>query len=315
MLVAERELGLYSYQKRMRYLLDRQMFRWLAIIISFVTSNGAWAAPEPSANDSAKRQFAQLERTLDGGRLGVFAWDTGSGAQVGYRENERFHFQSTFKTFLAAMVLKQTSEKPGLLRQRVHYSQSDIVFHSPVTEKHVHDGMTVSELLSAMLTQSDNTATNLLMKRVGGPATVTAFVRSLGNHEFRLESWEPNLSSTPGDLRDTSTPTAIGRTLERVVLGDALSASQRKLLRKGLVGNMVAPACIRAGVPADWKVGDRSGGGEYGVRNDIAVLWPPQKAPIILAIFTTRSTKDAPPKDDVIAAATRIVVNWAAAQH
>ncbi len=294
----------------------RNLSRWtislVAMVVAFVAAYPLWAANSNDNNDTGPvhQQLATLEQALNG-RLGVFALDTGNGAQVSYRAKERFPVASTFKALLAASILDQCAKNPKLMRQRVRYTRRDIVFHSPVTETHINEGMTVSEILDAVLKYSDNTGTNLLMKIAGGPAGVTTFVRSIGNHEFRLDSWEPNLNTAPNDLRDTSTPEAMGRSLQRVVLGDFLKGSHLKQLRDGLVGNTVAPNCIRAGVPSDWKVGDRSGGGAYGCRNDIAVLWPPHRAPIILAIYTTQRTKDAAPRDEVIAAATRIIVDWA----
>ena len=283
--------------------------------VTFVAAYPLWGANSNDKNDadSVHQQLEKLEQTLNG-RLGVFALDTGNGAQINYRAKEQFPVCSTFKVLLAAAILDKCAKNPALMQQPVRYTQKDIVFHSPVTERHVHDGMTVSELLDAALKYSDNTATNLLMKIAGGPAAVTTFARSIGNHEFRLDSWEPNLNTAPNDLRDTSTPEAMGRTLQQIVLGDVLKGSHLKKLREGLLGNTVAPNCIRAGVPSGWKVGDRSGGGTYGSRNDIAVLWPPHRAPIILAIYTTQRKKEAPPRDDVIASASRIIVNWAGKQ-
>nr|WP_246486860.1 serine hydrolase [Kribbella qitaiheensis] len=65
---------------------------------------------------------------------------------------------------------------------------------------------------------------------------------------------------------------------------------------------------MRAGVPKSWKVGDRTGGAGYGTRNDIAVVWPPGRAPIVLAIMSSRSTVDAKYDDALIAAAAELVV-------
>ena len=293
----------------MSHSLKHRTFLWAAAATFFVIAAcTSWAAGGSDAT-SAQPQFAQLERELNG-RLGVFALDTSNGAQLSYRANERFPVCSTFKAFLAAAILKQSTETAGLMHERIRYTQSDLVAHSPVTEKHVANGMTVAELLAAMLKYSDNTATNLLMKKLGGPAAVTQFVQSIGNRQFRLDNWEPNLNTVPGDLRDTSTPEAMGRGLQQLVLADVLKDPQRKHLKNGLLSNSVADQCIRAGVPAGWKVADRSGGGLYGTRNDIAILYPPNRAPIILAIFTTQHAKEAAGRDDVIASATRLVVGW-----
>lgn len=258
----------------------------------------------------AEGKLAELETELNG-RLGLFAWDTADGTRLRYRANERFPVCSTFKVLLASAILERSSRVVGLLQQRVKYSQRDLVAYSPVTEKHLGDGMSVAELCAAALQYSDNTAANLLMKIVGGPAGVTAFARSIGDGEFRLDRWETELNTAiPGDPRDTSTPEAMGGSLQRLVLGDALAPDQREQLRVWLCGNTTGAARIKAGIPADWKIGDKTGSGHYGSANDVAVLWPPQRAPVIVAIYTTQHDQGAKARNDVIAAAARIVVDW-----
>jgi beta-lactamase class A len=162
-----------------------------------------------------------------------------------------------------------------------------------ITSKHLADGMTVAELCEATLQYSDNPAANLLMKQIGGPAAVTAYARSIGDTEFRLERWETELNSAiPGDARDTTTPSAMARSLHKLVLGDALPAAQRKQLKDWMLGNTTGATRIRAGVPAAWPVADKTGAGDYGTVNDIAVIWPPGKAPIVLAVYLTQPGKD-----------------------
>jgi beta-lactamase class A len=155
---------------------------------------------------------------------------------------------------------------------------------------------------------SDNTAANLLMRQVGGPAGVTAFARSLGDDTFRLERWEPDLNSAiPGDPRDTTTPLAMMRTLRKLALGDALTPPARKLLVGWMLSSTTGAEKIRAGVPHDWKVADKTGSGSHGTTNTIAVMWPPAKerAPIVIAVYFTQSPKL---RNDVVAAAARAVV-------
>jgi beta-lactamase class A len=276
-----------------------------AASLPFVLAHSAWAAQE---RVSPKARLAALEKSF-GGRIGIFALDTATGARIEYRAQERFAFCSTFKLLLASDILKRSEREKGLLQRHVHYTQGDLVTYSPITEKHVEDGMTVAELCAAALQYSDNTAANQLLKIAGGPAAVTAFARSIGDHEFRLDRWETALNTAiPGDLRDTSTPEAMGRDLRRLVLGDALARQQREQLRDWMLGNTTGAARIRAGVPAEWKVADKTGTGDYGTANDIAVLWPPHRAPIVVAIYTTQHEKTAKASSGVIASAARIVV-------
>ena len=257
---------------------------------------------------SAEAMFAKLEGASDG-RLGVSALNTANGAQIRYRADERFPFCSTFKVILVAAILARSTGIPGLMQQRVTYAQSDLAHYSPTTAKHVADGMTVAELCGAAIQYSDNTSANLLMKILGGPSSVTSFARSIGNDSFRLDRWETELNSAvPGDPHDTSTPDAMARSLQSLVLGGTLPVAQRKQLEGWLRGNTTGANRIRAGIPVDWQAGDKTGSGDYGTANDIAVLWPPAREPIVLAVFHTQRKKDAKSRDDVIAAATRIVV-------
>jgi beta-lactamase class A len=238
-----------------------------------------------------------------GGRLGVAAFDTGRHIQLSYRGNERFPMCSTFKVLAASSIL---AREPALLAKRIRYTTADLVPYAPVTEKHLADGMTNAELCAAAVQLSDNTAANLLMQQVGGPAGVTAFARSLGDDVFRLERWEPELNSAiPGDVRDTTTPVAMMRTLQKLTLGDALAPAPRKLLVDWMLSSPTGAARIRAGVPADWKVADKTGSGSHGSTNTIAVLFPPARAPVVIAVYFTQSPKQ---RNDVVASAARAVV-------
>lgn len=281
-----------------------------AAALPFTTWSGAVRAERQAA---AREQLQQLEAEFKG-RLGVFALDAGSGEHLGHRADERFPFCSTFKMMLAAAVLGRSVREPQLLRQRLAYSKRDLVSHSPITEKHTGAGMTVAALCEATVQVSDNTAANVLMKRIGGPAAVTAFARSIGDQTFRLDRWETELNTAvPGDPRDTTTPEAMTRSLQALALGDALPALQRSQLQEWLQGSTTGAQRIRAGVPADWRVGDKTGTGDHGTANDIAVLWPPHRAPVLLTVYTTQPAQDAKPRNDVIAAAARIAAGWAVA--
>lgn len=233
--------------------------------------------------------LARLEKD-SGGRLGVAAFNTADGRQLLHRADERFPLCSTFKMMLAAAVL---ARDPSLLEKRIRYEKSDLVPHSPVTGKRVAEGMTVEALCEATLQYSDNTAANLLMKQIGGPGAVTAYARSIGDSEFRLDRWETELNSAiPGDLRDTTTPQAMAKSLQKLVMGEALPLHCRRQLKDWMIGNTTGATRIRAGVPAGWIVADKTGAGDYGTVNDIAVIWPPGRPPILLAVYLTLPGKD-----------------------
>jgi beta-lactamase class A len=249
-------------------------------------------------------QLAELEKEF-GGRLGVAALNTADGRQLLHRADERFPFCSTFKMMLSAAVL---SREPALLKKRISYDKSDLVSYSPVTSKRVGSGMTVAELCEATLQISDNAAANLLMKQIGGPAAVTAFARSIGDTEFRQERWETELNTAlPGDPRDTTTPLAMAKSLQKLVLGDALPPAARKQLKDWMLGNTTGATRIRAGVPVGWPVADKTGSGDYGTVNDIAVIWPPGKAAIVLAVYTTQPNKDDKTRPEIHGDVARIV--------
>jgi beta-lactamase class A len=290
---------------------NRRRLLLAAVSMPIAVIGTSWAS-QGNTTVLAQAQFTKLEQLLSG-RLGVFALNTANGTQLSYHADEYFPMCSTFKIILASAILKRSTQIDGLMYQRIKYQQSDLVTYSPITKQHIEDGMTVTALCAAAIQYSDNTASNLLMKILGGPEAVTTFARSIGDRQFRLDRWETALnSSIPGDRRDTSTPNAMASSLQRLAFGDALEPRLQLQLRVWLQGNTTGATRIRAGVPADWEVGDKTGTGDYGTANDIGLLWPPRRAPIVVAIYTTQPEKDAKARNDVIASAARIVVDWLA---
>ncbi|MFI1186149.1 class A beta-lactamase [Streptomyces californicus] len=277
------------------------------------TSAGPVAgASAPAADASAAKPytaaFEKLERTFDA-RLGVYAVDTGTGREVVHNDRARFAYASTFKALQAGVVLSTYSL--DRLDQRITYTRKDLVANSPVTEKHVDTGMTLKELCDASVRYSDNTAANLLFDHVGGPRGLDASLEKLGDDVTRMDREEPELSRwVPGEKRDTSTPRALAGDLRAFVLGRALPAPERAQLTTWLRTNTTGDAVIRAGVPENWVVGDKTGTGSYyGARNDIAVVWPPDSAPLVIAVLSNRATKDAVPSDELIAEAASVVAD------
>jgi beta-lactamase class A len=260
----------------------------------------------PSTAAAAGAALARLEQQ-HGARLGVYAVDTGSGRVVEHRADERFAYASTLKAIAVGVVLQQAS--PADLDRVVRYTAADLVAHSPVTERHVGSGLTLREVCEAALQVSDNTAMNLLLREVGGPAGLDAALTELGDEVTEVSRVEPELNAArPGDTRDTSTPRALATHLQALALGTALPPEDRELLVGWLRGNTTGDTLVRAGVPAGWVVGDKTGSGGHGTRNDIAVVWPPRRAPLVVAILSTRDTQGAEADDALIASATRIVV-------
>ncbi|MFE5482196.1 class A beta-lactamase [Streptomyces sp. NPDC056527] len=266
--------------------------------------------PRASAGGAAampvNARLRELERRYDA-RLGVYAIDTGSGREVAYNDGARFAYASTFKALAAGAVLRTYTS--GGMGRKVTYSRGDLVDHSPVTEKHVGTGMTLNELCEAAVRHGDNTAVNLLLDRLGGPKRLDAMLDEWGDRITRVERREPQLNEwAPGATRDTSTPKALAQDLRALVLGDVLGPDERARLTTWLRTSTTGTELIRAGMPKGWVVGDKSGAGStYGTRNDIAVAWPPGRAPVVLAVLSNRPTQEARYDNKLIADAAAVV--------
>lgn len=280
----------------------RTMLMMMATLPILLGSTALYAG-----TSSVQQKLEALEKST-GGRLGVALINTADDSQIVYRADERFAMCSTSKVMAAAAVLKQSESDKTLLNQRVEIKKSDLINYNPIAEKHVNGTMTLAELSAAALQYSDNTAMNKLIAHLGGPEKVTAFARSLGDETFRLDRTEPTLNTAiPGDPRDTTTPLAMAQTLRNLTLGKALAETQRAQLVTWLKGNTTGSASIQAGLPTSWVVGDKTGSGDYGTTNDIAVIWPEDHAPLILVTYFTQPDQKAESRRDVLAAAAKIV--------
>ncbi|WP_431278865.1 class A beta-lactamase [Leifsonia poae] len=274
---------------------------------AMVAPSSAAAASSGSLQSSTTRDFAALERS-HGARLGVTAIDTGSGRTVGYRSGDRFPFASSNKTFIAAAILQRSSATD--LDVVVHFTKADLLSYAPITSRFVDTGMTVRELLDAMLRFSDNTAANLLVARLGGPSAVEQWLRGIGDRTTKVDRIEPELNEAlPGDPRDTTTPAQFATDIRKVLLGSSLETADRTILRNTMLDNTTGDDTIRAGADAAWPVADKTGTGEYGVRADIAVLYPANRAPIVVVTMSRKDAPDATPDNALLAAATEIAVS------
>ncbi|MFI0186758.1 class A beta-lactamase [Streptomyces sp. NPDC017082] len=271
----------------------------------------ARSAPAASAAPDARSRAGQaglagLERRY-GARLGVYARNVRTGRTVTHRAGEPFAMCSTFKAFAAAAVLRDHASRAPLDRV-VHYPPHDLLPNSPRTAEQVATGMTVADLCAAAIQYSDNAAGNLLLREIGGPAGLTRFYRSLGDEVSRLDRWEPELNTAvPGDPRDTTTAAAAAASLERVALGRALADADRERLVGWLKGNTTSAERFRTGLPAGWVVADKTGTGDYASAHDIGVAWTTRGTPLVLAVLSGKSTRDAPVDQALIADAAAIV--------
>jgi beta-lactamase class A len=294
----------------------RQVLTALSALPVLVATTQAGSVTAVRMTSGISRSMAALE-ARSGGRLGVAVLDTATGKTFGHRADERFPMCSTFKTLVAGLVLKRVDLGQERLDRRISYGKDVLVVNSPATEKHVEDGMTVGELCEATITQSDNAAANLLLDTFGGPPALTAFVRGLGDKVTRIDGYEAGINDVkPGETHDTTSPNAMLATLRTLTLGSALSPASRQRLVAWLVASRTGGKRLRAGLPAGWKVGDKTGSwgdDKKGTTNDIAVIWPTTPArlgrpPLLITAYLVDATLDSDGRNAVIAEVARLVV-------
>jgi len=232
-----------------------------------------------------------------GGRMGVHILDSQSGKRIGYDDNARYSMASTFKLTLAAALLWQVDHGAFPLTHELAIDQKDLLPHSPVLEPQIKAGassMSVRDLCRAAVTFSDNAAANVLLNGIGGPAALTTFARSIGDEVSRFDRTEPDLNSnSPGDERDTTSPRAMVDAMLRFFTQDVLALGSRALLIDWTSASRTGLTRVRAGLPRSWQSGDKTGTGENGAFNDLVITWPPERRPILIAVYMSESTRDA----------------------
>ena len=263
------------------------------------------ALADASALPNALRDIEATAR----GRLGVHIIDTETGRELGWRSDERFLMLSSFKLIASALVLARADRGEDSLERRIRYLQQDLVRWSPVTEKYVGgDGLSLAQLCEATMTTSDNTAANLILASYGGPAALTAFARQLGDTVTRHDRTEPELNVRPasGEALDTTSPRAMANTVRKLLLGDALQPSSRNRLMQWLLANTTGGKRLRAGVPASWSVGEKTGTAGNDA-NDIGIAFPPMRAPLIVTAYLAESATDSSTRDSALASVGRLL--------
>ncbi|MDX2233727.1 MAG: class A beta-lactamase [Hyphomonadaceae bacterium] len=272
--------------------------------------------------DAAADALAALEARAEG-RLGVCMRDARTGETAGWRADERFALCSTFKLPLAGLTLAAIDRGALSFDARVPIADADMVPHAPVTGPARAQGfMTVGALAHAAQAHSDNVAANLLLARLGGPAGFTAALRALGDDVTRLDRLEPELNLVlPGDVRDTTTPRAMAATTARFLHGEALSPAARATLSDWTVATATGLKRLRAGLPAAWRAGDKTGtalaDGMASKLNDVAMVWPDAGAPFtVAAYYEAPFPTDAVRDEDqaVLAQAGAVAAAWAQAR-
>ena len=254
-----------------------------------------------------------IEKSV-GGRLGFMARELEGGAMLTWRADERFPMCSTFKWLLVARVLARVDDGHEELARSIHYTEADLLEYAPITRAHVNEGhMSVSDLCAAAIQYSDNTAANLLLATIGGPGGLTRWLRSIGDRVTRLDRNEPGLNtSIPGDERDTTTPRAMTRDLGVLLPDVGVLHSSRRLV-DWMIGNTTGNARLRAGLPPDWHVADKTGTGANGSTNDVAIAWPGngEGPAVVMAAYLTETTAPDDARSQALAELGRLVGRWA----
>ena len=278
------------------------MHRRAFLAASAAAAIPAFACAAPAAEISER--LMSIEKRL-GGRVGLAAVDTGSGRRIAWRADQRFAMASTFKFLLVAAVLRRVDAGAERLDRVIPYGPADLLDYAPTTRAHVAQrGLSVAALCEAAVSLSDNTAANLLLATIGGPPGIGRFAATLGDHLTRLDRNEPALNSAlPGDPRDTTTPDAMTGDLRAVLLGPALRPAGRDRLTAWMKASTTGAKRLRAGLPPGWTVADKTGSGPRGATNTIAVLWPPARAPIAVALYCMGSPQ---PREAIEAAHAEI---------
>lgn len=288
---------------------------WRIGIMLLLATIAATGYAQSATQQRLGRAIADFQ-TRYGGRVGVAVIDSARPGLDAVAGDTRFPICSTFKVLAAAGLLARVDAGRERLTRRVRYGQRDLVVYSPVTARHVDDGLTLAAIARAAVERSDNTAANLLLDAVGGPAGLTHFLRGLGDNTTRIDGHEPLCRAFDTvSVRNTTTPRAMAITLQRLLIGPALSPASRRRLRGWMISSRTGASRLRAGLPAGWRVGDKTGSGLHATANDVAIVWPPRGAAWLIAAYSTGSRGDARTRNAMLAGLAHIAATAAPSQH
>lgn len=260
-----------------------------------------------SKNINIADKIEDIEKNFDG-KIGLYALDTNNNNIIAHRENELFPVQSTMKMMTVAALLKKSETNKQLLHTIVHYSKDDLIFWAPVTKKYINEGMTLETLGEASVTYSDNVAVNAIMKYLGGTNSIISFARSIGNKSYNVSHYDGYLNSDPNNKDDSATPKDMAISVQKLIIDNSLANSQKQMLLKWMHNSTTSYRRMRYGAPSGWDVADKTGSGDFGIANDIGILWSPTCKPIVLSIYTVRYKKDLLKQDNIVAQITKMVI-------
>ena len=285
-------------------MIDRRSFLAGTVLLA-----SGCAATSPTASEQSRTSLELLRAELgQRARLGVAALDTGSGRTLRFDAGSRYAMCSTFKLPLAAAILAAVDRGRIRLDDDISFGRDDLLDYAPVVRANLRRGkLPVERLCAAIVEVSDNSAANLLLRRIGGPAGLTAFIRRSGDRVTRLDRYEEALNTNlPGDPRDTTSPAAMADLARKLVLGDVLAEENKTRLQTWLKKSVPGADRLKAGLPVPWLVGHKTGTGARGAVNDVAVAWRSGKPPIVIACYLSGGTAEPPARFAAHAAVGRL---------
>ncbi len=268
---------------------DRRSVLGGGLAFAGLAASGCAASPRGGQAEDLAAKLGAIE-SASGGTLGAEFFDPQSGRSVGLNREMRFGHCSSFKLSLAALILLRDANGEDSADQTLVWSKDDLVTYSPFTQDRIGQPTSLRALAEATQKTSDNTAANLLLRHIGGPQALTQFWRSIGDGESRLDRYELELNDVPpGEVRDTTTPAAMARTVAKLAFGEVLPGAQRETLRQWMVGTSTGLRRVRAGLPEGWRAGDKTGTGlmvgTSGIYVDVGFVEPPLGAPLTFATY------------------------------
>ena len=312
----------------------------LALAASTVSAAG-------DRDDAAlQARLAALAERARPGTLGIAVLDPDSGASWRVNADRAYPMMSVFKAPLGAAVLERVDRGVLSLDRTVALTPADLRAGPGPMRGELQSGRTefsVRRLLDAAVSESDNTAADALVKLLGGPAAVTAFLRAHGVDGMRVDRDERTLAhdidglaaeaDAPranesaaeklarrrrgyagylADPRDTSTPEAAVTFLRKLWRGELVSRESTALLLEMMTHSPTVPNRLKGGVPAGARLTHKSGTsitfeGVTAAHNDIGVVSWPDGRTVIVAAFLTASPASEPERDAIFSTLARDV--------
>jgi len=252
-------------------------------------------------------QISQAAR----GRVGVKATVLETGESVTLNGDQQFPMQSVYKFPIGMAVLAQVDRGKLKLDQQVRVEASDFVSdlqHSPIRDENPQGvELSLAELLKYMVSESDGTACDVLLKLVGGPEVVTQYLRDLGVNGIVVANTEKEIGQDKAvQYRNYASPNAAVVLLRALHEGQGLSESSQALLRKLMTQTPTGLQRIKGLLPDGTVVAHKTGtsrtvDGVTAATNDVGLVTLPNGRHMAIAVFVSDSGANNATREEVIA--------------